>query len=87
MGDSIRELVIIVRWGEGEDRRDIRVATHVIDKTPVNGVAQMIQRQAGALTGALGGGAGGGGAGGGGAGGGGGKPPIPGLPAIPGGIK
>jgi general secretion pathway protein I len=93
MGDSIRELVVIVRWGEGEDRRDIRVTTHVIDKTPVNGVAQMIQRQAGALGGALGGGNPGGGNPGGGNPGGDGKkgsgstPPIPGLPTIPGGLK
>jgi general secretion pathway protein I len=88
MGDSIRELVVIVRWGEGEDRRDIRVTTHVIDKTPVNGVAQMIQRQAGALGGALGGGnPGGGNPGGDGKKGSGSTPPIPGLPTIPGGLK
>jgi general secretion pathway protein I len=87
MGDSIRELVVIVHWGEGDERRDITVTTHVIDKTPVNGVAQMIQRQAGALTGALGGGARDG-AGGGGSSKGPGSPPtppgIPGMDTIPG---
>jgi general secretion pathway protein I len=58
MKDSIRELVIIVRWGEGEARQELRVTTHVIDKQPMNRVSQMIQQQSRAL-GALGGGAGG----------------------------
>lgn len=83
MKDSIRELVIVVRWGEGDERQELRVTTHVIDKGPVNRVAQLIQQQSralGAATGAAGGGlptdttgtgkptVGGGGA-----------PPIPGL--------
>jgi general secretion pathway protein I len=84
MKDSIRELVIVVRWGEGEDRQELRVTTHVIDKGPVNRVAQMIQQQSRAL-GAASGIAGGGlptdttGPGKPTAGGGGG-PPVPGLP-------
>lgn len=63
MKDSIRELVVIVRWGEGEDRQELRVATHLIDKGPVNRVAAMIQQQSqalGAATGAAGAAAGGG---------------------------
>ncbi len=77
MGDSIRELVIIVRWGTGVDQQEMRVTTHVVDKTPINNVSQMIQQQTKAL-GALTGGAAGGAAGG---GGGGNK--IPGLPTSP----
>ncbi len=75
MGDSIRELVVIVRWGTGEEQREMAVTTHVIDRQAVQQVAAMIQQQAKAL-GALTGGAGGGAAGdagsgaGGGAGGG-----------------
>jgi general secretion pathway protein I len=59
MKDSIRELVIVVRWGEGDERQELRVTTHVIDKAPVNRVAQMIQQQSralGAATGIAGGG-------------------------------
>ncbi len=67
MKDSIRELVVIVRWGEGDARQELRVTTHVIDKQPMNRVSQMIQQQSRAL-GALGGGAGGQGSGAGGAG-------------------
>ena len=83
MGDSIRELVIIVRWGTGADQQELRVTTHVVDKTPINNVSQMIQQQTrslGALTGAATGGAGSGGAPGTGAlapGG------IPGMPTSP----
>ena len=56
LGDSIRELVVIVRWGDGEDRQEMTVTTHVIDKGPVSQVATMIQQQSRALGGALGGG-------------------------------
>ncbi|HEY1098567.1 MAG TPA: prepilin-type N-terminal cleavage/methylation domain-containing protein [Myxococcota bacterium] len=54
MGDSIRELVIIVRWGIGADQQELRVTTHMVDKGPINNVANMIQQQTkqlGALTG------------------------------------
>ena len=60
MGDSIRELHVIIRWGTGEDLQEMTVTTHVIDKQPVNGVAAMISQQAGMLQGLLGAGAGGG---------------------------
>jgi prepilin-type N-terminal cleavage/methylation domain-containing protein len=49
LGDSIRELVVIVRWGKGDDMQEMTVTRHVIDKTPVNQVAGMIAAQAGAL--------------------------------------
>ncbi len=61
LGDSIRELVVIVRWGQGEDAQEMTVTTHVIDKGPVNQVAGMISAQAGALKSLTGGGAAGGG--------------------------
>ena len=44
LGDSIRELVVIVRWGKSGEVDEMRVATHVIDKTAVNQVAGMIQQ-------------------------------------------
>lgn len=59
MGDSIRELVVVVRWGTGEDQAEMTVTTHVIDKTAVQQVAAMIQQQSKALGAAMGGGAGG----------------------------
>lgn len=49
LGDSIRELHVIIRWGVGEDMQEMTVTTHVIDKTAVNNVAAMIAQQAGAL--------------------------------------
>jgi prepilin-type N-terminal cleavage/methylation domain-containing protein len=58
LGDSIRELVVIVRWGQGEDMQEMSVTTHVIDKGPVNQVAGMISAQANALKSLTGGGGG-----------------------------
>ncbi len=63
MGDSLRELVIIVRWGTAVEQQEMRVTTHLVDKGPINNVSQMIQQQTkalGGLAGAAGGGAGGG---------------------------
>lgn len=57
LGDSIRELHVIIRWGTGDDMQEMTVTTHVIDKTAVNNVAAMIQQQAGALQSLMGGGA------------------------------
>ena len=51
LGDSIRELVVIVRWGEGQDRQEMVVTTHLIDKTAINQVAAMIAQQSNALKG------------------------------------
>ena len=42
LGDSIRELHVIIRWGTGEDMQEMTVTTHVIDKTAVNNVAGVI---------------------------------------------
>lgn len=42
MGDSIRELVVIVRWKEGTMWEQIRVTTHVIDKGPVTAVGNQL---------------------------------------------
>lgn len=70
LGDSIRELHVIIRWGSGEDVQEMTVTTHVIDKTAVNNVAAMIAQQAGALNSLMGGGGGGLPGGGGGGGGG-----------------
>ena len=55
MGDSIRELVIIVRWGTAPDQQEMRVTTHVVDKTPINNVSQMIQQQTKSMDKLLGG--------------------------------
>ncbi len=51
MGDSIRELVVIVRWGTGTEQQEMVVTTHVIDKGPVNGVAALIAQQCRSLPG------------------------------------
>lgn len=42
LGDSIRELVLIVRWREGEIDEDLKVVTHVIDPTPISNLAAML---------------------------------------------
>ena len=55
MGDSIRELHVIIRWGVGEDMQEMTVTSHVIDKTAVNNVAGMITQQAGMLKNLIGG--------------------------------
>lgn len=69
LGDSIRELVVIVRWQDGGAWDDLRVVTHVVDKTAVNNVAGAIRQASGAMGGIPGlGGPGGASA-----------PPIPGL--------
>lgn len=86
LGDSIRELVVIVRWGEGEDMQEMTVTTHVVDKTAVNAVSQMIGQQAEALKGLTGGGGGSGGdAGGKGSDAGGGRGGANQLPSVGGG--
>lgn len=55
LGDSIRELHVIVRWGEADDMQEMTVTKHVVDKTAVNAVASMISQQCGAFPGAGGG--------------------------------
>ena len=39
MKKSIRELVVIVRWKEGDDWEELRVATHIVDTSAVNALA------------------------------------------------
>ncbi len=51
MGDSIRELVVVVRWQDGEAWDELRVATHVIDKTAVNNIAAMLRQSGGGIPG------------------------------------
>lgn len=62
IGESIRELTIIVRWKEGEEFEEMRVVTHVIDKSQINAIAGAISQQAGAFNplGMMGGGGAGG---------------------------
>jgi general secretion pathway protein I len=74
LGKSIRELVVIVRWGSGDDIEEMTVTTHVVDKQPIVGIAQMLQQQCRAPAAPT---AGGGGAGGGAAG----TPPVTPPPA------
>lgn len=39
VGESIRELVVIVRWKEGEGWEQLQVTTHLVDKTGINQIA------------------------------------------------
>lgn len=43
LGDTIRELVVIVRWKEGNVWSDLRVATHIIDAKVINQMAGQMQ--------------------------------------------
>lgn len=54
MGESIRELVVVVRWGSGDEQQEMAVTTHVIEKAAVNQVAALIAQQAKALGAATG---------------------------------
>jgi prepilin-type N-terminal cleavage/methylation domain-containing protein len=47
VGDSIRELTIIVKWQEGAYWEQLSVTTHVIDKAGINAVASQLQGMAG----------------------------------------
>jgi general secretion pathway protein I len=40
IGESIREMVVIVRWQEGEGWEELRVVTHIVDERPIRAVAQ-----------------------------------------------
>jgi hypothetical protein len=86
LGDSIRELHVIIRWGAPDDIQEMTVTTHVIDKTAVNNVAAMISQQSGRINSLMGGGAATGGAGSAGDAGGGAASGGPrGAPRLPGG--
>jgi general secretion pathway protein I len=56
IGDSIRELIVIVRWQEGMYWNDLRVTTHVIDKTAINAIAGSLGAMGGGIPGMPGGG-------------------------------
>lgn len=82
LGESLRELAVVVRWGTADEPQDLVVVTHVVDKGPVTQIAGMLSGQCG------------GGAPGGGGGTSGGAPPrsagspvpgVPGAPGLPGG--
>lgn len=42
LGDSIRELVLIVRWKEGDIDEDLKIVTHVVDSKPISDLAAML---------------------------------------------
>jgi general secretion pathway protein I len=42
LGDSIKEMVVIVRWQDGNVRDEIRVVSHVVDKSGVSNLAAMM---------------------------------------------
>jgi prepilin-type N-terminal cleavage/methylation domain-containing protein len=45
LGDSIRELHVIVRFGAGVDMQELTATTHLIDKTAVNNIAALLAQQ------------------------------------------
>lgn len=45
IGESIRELVVIVRWKEGDSWQELQVTTHVVDKTGINQLAAGLAAQ------------------------------------------
>jgi len=51
LGDSIRELVVIIRWKEAEIDEELKVVTHVTDPRPLSELAGILQQQAGAFGG------------------------------------
>lgn len=52
LGDSIRELVLIVRWKEQGVDEDLKVVTHVVNSKPLSDLAGLLSGQAGNLPGA-----------------------------------
>jgi prepilin-type N-terminal cleavage/methylation domain-containing protein len=65
VGESIRELAVIVRWQEGIMWESLIVTTHVVDTNGVNAIAQQMQAlTGGGIPGLPGAGAGGGAGGG-----------------------
>lgn len=51
LSNAVRELVVIVRWGEEEAADEVRVATHVIDIAPMNALGKMLKQGAQSLGG------------------------------------
>ncbi len=46
LGDSLKELVLIVRWKDGEVDDEMRVVTHVVDRTAMSILAAQLPDQA-----------------------------------------
>lgn len=44
LGDSIRELVVIIKWNDGTSDESLRVVTHLIDKTSMNQLAALLKQ-------------------------------------------
>jgi prepilin-type N-terminal cleavage/methylation domain-containing protein len=53
LGNSVRELVVIIRWTDNNVEDEIRVVTHVIDLTAMAGLSRMLSQGAKAFGGAL----------------------------------
>jgi len=53
VGDSVRELYVVVRWKEGEEWTELDVTTHIIDMAAMQGVAQQIRGAAAAMGGGI----------------------------------
>ena len=51
--DSIRELVVIVRWKNENVMDELRLTTHVIDKRAVNQFANVVRQITGRFGGAM----------------------------------
>lgn len=46
LGNSVRELVVIVRWTEGTVEDEMRVVTHIIDLAAMGALAKMLKQGA-----------------------------------------
>lgn len=46
LGDSIRELVLIVRWQEQGVEEDLKIVTHVVNEKPLADLASLLSTQA-----------------------------------------
>ncbi len=42
MKESLRELVVVVKWKDGDTWEEMRVATHLVDTAAVNAIAQQL---------------------------------------------
>lgn len=55
LGNSVRELAVIIRWKDNEVNDEVRVVTHVIDLTAMAGLSRMLLQGAKSFGGSLGG--------------------------------
>ena len=46
LGNSVRELVVIIRWTKNDIEDELRVVTHVIDLTAMSGLSRMLSQGA-----------------------------------------